>query len=258
MKRYLSVLFLFLLAGDAISQNISIDFTETAPLEQVYGKAVQSPNLISFNDLNIEFGYVLYQTEIDVETENKALLQVENVRDYAAIYINDKYVGSITSEKNNISISLSPGKSVLKLYVENIGRITYGPEILDNSKGLFGKVTFDKKPLNNWTIIPLKVKGYDIHNLTFNSTESRIYPCFLKATFPLENIKDYHLDLTGWGMVEVWVNNKYAGSYWEEEAQKSIPLPQSIFIKGKNEIVLYEMKPNEILKVCLTDNPVFK
>ena len=34
--------------------------------------------------------------------------------------------------------NLPIGIHKLSIYTENIGRITYGPEILDNSKGIYG------------------------------------------------------------------------------------------------------------------------
>jgi len=41
---------------------------------------------------------------------------------------------------------------MLRIYAENIGRITYGPEILDNLKGLFGRITLDGEALSGWKI----------------------------------------------------------------------------------------------------------
>lgn len=234
-----------------------IQFTEAGALEQVYGETTESENLLPFNDLNIEFGYALYLTEIETESEN-TVLELENVRDYTVVYLNDKLQGTLTDNDKKLTLDVPPGKYTLRLYAENIGRITYGPEILDNSKGLFGSITLDGEEIENWTIIPLTVKEYDINELQFSEHATPLLPSFHKGYFEIETPKDTYLDISGWGMGEVWINGNYMGSYWEMEKQQSIQVPADNQRSGKNDIIVFELKNNNRKAMRFADNPVFK
>ncbi|RZK89952.1 MAG: hypothetical protein EOO98_09330, partial [Pedobacter sp.] len=83
-------------------------------------------------------------------------------------------------------------------------------------------------------------------------------PSFYKGTFELNTLKNTYLDISGWGMGEVWVNNKYVGSYWEEEKQRSILISSENLVQGKNEVVVFEMKNNQQKTMKLSETPIFK
>lgn len=249
----IALLFSFTIALPA--QEILI--TETGGLEQVYEETTESENLLPFNDLNVEFGYVLYQAEVEVESEH-SVIELENVRDYAAVYLNNNLQGTITDRNKRLTLNAAPGKYTLSLYTENIGRITYGPEILDNSKGLFGSITLDGQDIENWIIIPLNIRNYNIENLQFETKSPDGLPAFHKGYFDIETPEDAYLDISGWGMGEVWVNGNYVGSYWEEEKQQSIQIPAENLLKGKNGIVIFELKNNFQKTMRLSAEPVFK
>ena len=106
-----------------------VQMTEMASLEQVYGEQQLADLPMAMNDMGLDNGgYVLYEAEI-TSTSNTGILEVENIRDYAVVYIDGNPVGGLTDEKKALSFPLVTGKHLLQLYVENIGRITYGPEI---------------------------------------------------------------------------------------------------------------------------------
>lgn len=252
---YLLIILFFSFTLTLSAQEILI--TETGQVNQVNGKAVESESLLPFNDLNIEFGYVLYQTEINVKSD-EAVLELENVRDYAVVFLNDILQSTITDNNKKLAINTTPGKYSLKLYTENIGRITYGPEILDNSKGLFGSINLNGVEIENWIITPLLVKDCDVNKLQFEKRETSQIPCFHRGYFEIDSPKDIYLDISGWGMGEVWINGNYIGSYWEEEKQQSIQIPASNFIKGKNQIIIFELKNNQQKSVKLVNEPVFQ
>ena len=222
-KVYLLIISLFSFIFTLPSSAQEIQITERGTLEQVYSDVTESETLLPFNDLNIEFGYVLYETEVEVETED-AVLVLENVRDYAVVYLNDELQGTITDNNKKLTLNVNPGKYTLSLYAENIGRITYGPEILDNSKGLFGNISLDDAEVENWTMIPLEVKTCDVKNLQFQEQNTNRTPAFYRGHFEIDKPEDIYLNITGWGMGEAWVNGNYVGSYWEEEKQQSIQI----------------------------------
>lgn len=252
------ILFLFslFLASSVFSQEIRM--TEMAPLEQVFGEKQESPTALSMNDLGMDNGgYVLYEATITTTTES-GTLSAENIRDYAAVYIDGHLKGGLTDEKKELSFQLSSGKHLLQIYAENIGRITYGPEILDNSKGLFGTVTFNEEEVEGWNMTPLQIKDCEIDKLNFTAIVPTEKPCFFRAKFTLDTRRDTHLNVSGWGMGEVWINGLYMGTFWEEYPQQSIQVPADAWIKGENEIIVFELKNNGKRVMSLSDKVIFK
>lgn len=245
----------FFLVQTLVAQEISVE--GKASVSQVFKKTVEAESALSFNDLDIEFGYVLYQTEIDINAENEEL-ELENVRDYAVVYVDGELQGTLTDQSKTLTIKAEPGKHILQLYVENIGRITYGPEITDNSKGLFGSVSLSGNELQNWKMIPLAVRNYPLKDLIFEPRTTNGSPGFYQGRFELSPSGNKYLNMTGWGMGEVWLNQKYLGSYWEEEKQQSILIPSEYLISGQNEIVIFELKNNQQTKISLSPTPIFK
>lgn len=258
MKKYIGILALVLGMSYGLSaQNVTIKITESSALTPIYGESIDSDELLTFDDLDIEFGYMLYTTEIMKDEAEEVVLQIENVRDYGAAYVNGKYIGSIDNEHNRLTLNLVEGKSTIEIYAENIGRITYGPEILDNSKGLFGEATLNGEAISSWIITPLNIKESDVTSLPFEDNILLTTPAFFKGTFELAETQNSYLDTSGWGMGEAWINGEYLGAYWEKESQKTIPVPKSVLKIGKNELVIFDLKNNGITSAKLTDKPVF-
>lgn len=253
MKGFSLILGLLFMASVSAQE---IQMSETASLDQIYGEAQEAQELLPMNELGIEFGYALYEATVTTEVENP-VLKVENVRDYASVYVDGKLQGWITEGRKSISLQILAGEHILQLYAENIGRITYGPEILDNSKGLFGSITLSDTEIGNWRMIPLLVRDCTVSELTFTPQTNGGFPCFYKGIFTVETSGEIYLDVTGWGMGEVWVNGHYVGAYWEQNAQQSIQLPAEALQKGANSLIVFELKSNGKRAMRLSDKAIF-
>lgn len=248
------VLFLGILRGGAQE----LKMTECASLTQVYGEVSESEELLPMNDVGVEFGYVLYEAAVDLPGK-ESLLELENVRDYAAVYLDDTFQGTVTDGRKTLELKAEPGTRTLRLYVENIGRITYGPEILDNSKGLFGSARIGGEEIAGWKITPLEVRDADPETLGFEPIGTCSIPCFRRGYFDSASQGDAYLDVSGWGMGEVWINGRYLGSFWDEEKQQSILIPAGILTEKGNRIVVFDIKNNNPGSgMRLSDKPVFK
>lgn len=255
IRTALFLLFLGILANPAVSQDIKM--SQIASLEQVYGESVEDENLLPMNDLDMDFGYALYETTVNVEEENSTLT-LENVRDYATVYLDGKLQGYLKDNKKSMETQLSPGMHKLSIYAENIGRITYGPEILDNSKGVYGSITLGDTELTDWKMTPLLIKECEVDNLTFTEGTS-FTPCFHKGKVMVDNAaQETFLNVSGWGMGEVWINGQYIGAYWEENSETTLAIPTGVLRKGDNDVVVFELKNNTQTLMTLTDKACFK
>ncbi len=255
--RSLFCLVLVILSSSVLfSQKILMQ--ETASLDQVYGEAQESEDLLPMNDLGIQSGYMLYEAEVDLVSDDP-VLEVENVRDYASVYIDNKMQGELTGDNKKLTLSVSEGKHHLALYVENIGRITYGPEILDNSKGLFGSIMLDGEDVKGWKISVLNIRSCSVEELKFTKSGQSNIPAFYKGEFEFTNPENIYLDMSGWGMGEVWINGQYQGAYWEKSPQKTIQIDSDILKKGMNEVIIFEIKDIAGKSdVTMINQPLFK
>lgn len=95
----------------------------------------------------------------------------------------EDYQGWITDNQKNIKLTVSTGTHHLQLYAENIGRITYGPEILDNSKGLFGSITLEDVEIENWKMTPLLIRDCDVEELQFTPLSNKTVSLLLSRYF---------------------------------------------------------------------------
>ena len=103
MKLFLLWALLLLPVGPAAAQEIKM--SQTAPLEQVYGETVEDDALLPMNELDMDFGYALYETTVDVEEENPTLT-IENVRDYAAVYADGKLQGYLKDSSKSLKTNI--------------------------------------------------------------------------------------------------------------------------------------------------------
>lgn len=235
-----------------------IEITEMAGLAQISGEAQDNDVPLSMNDMDmVSGGYLLYETEVEANGE-EAVLAVENICDYAAVYVGEKRYGELSDTHKELTLALPEGTHKLQLYVENIGRITYGPEILDNTRGLWGVITYADNELDGWTMTPIEVKECAVGELIYEAFKPTEMPGFFKGTFSLDASREVHLNMSGWGMGEVWVNNEFVGTYWENNLQQSIQVPAGNLKEGENTVVVFELKNNGNSSLSLSDKIVFK
>jgi beta-galactosidase len=85
-------------------------------------------------DLGQSFGYILYRTQMPGPVNGK--LNIDDLRDYAAVYLDRKLVGTIDRRllETSISIEIPSTASTLDILVENTGRINFGPHLPDGAR----------------------------------------------------------------------------------------------------------------------------
>ncbi|WP_035839654.1 glycoside hydrolase family 35 protein [Kitasatospora azatica] len=219
-----------------------IALTESAPLFDnlpLPDAPVSSEQPLTMEELGQDFGFVLYETVLP--TAGPALLEVEEVRDRAQVFIDGQPVGVLERENHEHAIALTvprPG-SVLRLLVENQGRVNYGPGIHDR-KGLLGKVHLNGSELTGWTNQSLPLTS--LSGLAFTGgAEPVVGPAFHRGTFVVDAPADTFVHLPGWTKGNVWVNGFHLGRFWSRGPQRSLYLPGPVLRPGSNEITVLEL-----------------
>jgi beta-galactosidase len=238
----------------------SIDLRESIGLFDALGvlsrKHVSvTPDPMEFFDQ--DYGFILYRTRI-TGPRGEAMLIAHEVCDRAQVFVDGKPIGVLERETGDEALSLEiPAEGVtLDLLVENMGRVNFGPGLIDR-KGIVGRVTFDWQVLFNWEVYPLPLN--DLSRLPLTPTlspEGRgSTPRFYRGAFAVDVAADTFLALPGWTKGVAWINGFNLGRYWQRGPQQTLYVPAPVLKKGANEIIVFELHSAERLTVELRDHP---
>ena len=95
-------------------------------------KRVENRDVLTMEDMDCGWGMIQYTTTLP-DIPRKSVLTLNDCHDYAQIWVNHQFVGSIDRVKNEKSLMLPPVKKgdVLNILVEAMGRINFGRAIKD-------------------------------------------------------------------------------------------------------------------------------
>lgn len=213
--------------------------TESASLWKNLGRAVESVQPKTMEQIGQAYGYILYRTRVDGPA--KGSLTVNEVRDYATVFVDGYRVGTLDRRlnQNSIPIEIPPGPRRLDILVENLGRINFGPQLRDDRKGITQSVTLDGRELGGWKIYPLPMN--DPGSLDF-STGAAARPAFYRGTFRLKRAGDTFLGVSSLGMGVAWVNGHNLGRFWNIGPQQTMYVPGVWLKKGRNEVIIFDTR----------------
>ncbi|GAB6009825.1 glycoside hydrolase family 35 protein [Dysgonomonas reticulitermitis] len=234
----------------------SIKLTKVADMMEVTGalKPVQSDKPATFEQLNQGYGYVLYSRHFNQPISGK--LEIEGLRDYALVYVNGEKAGELNRYFKNYSMDIDiPFNSNLEIFVENMGRINYGSEIVHNTKGIISPVKINGNIIEGeWEMyqVPMdKAPSVDKMN------KSHVYelgaagkikgkPALYTGTFDLAETGDTFIDMEDWGKGIIFINGINIGRYWKVGPQQTLYVPGVWLKKGQNEIVIFEQQNDKV------------
>lgn len=223
-----------------------VDFKKSTSLWNnlnILSKHYISPYVKTMEELDQDYGFILYKTKVREIIENMPLT-LQEVRDRALIYLNGEFKGVIDrNSKQEIILNCEKEESTLEILVENMGRINYGP-LLKDSKGITEGVRLDRQFLFNWEIYTIPLDNLSSLEFKENIKDVENHPRFFKGTFNVSEIGDTFLDFTGWEKGVVYINGFNLGRYWSEGPQKRLYVPSPLLKEGENEIVIFELHNN--------------
>jgi hypothetical protein len=242
-------------ADNSTTSFAAIELKESAPLKSAFHQTTQSENVLSMEDLGVDFGYIHYQTTINKAGKQKLIIQ--DLRDYAVILVNGKQVASLDRRynQNNVLLDIPQAPAVLEILVENTGRVNYGPDIQFNRKGITNQVLWGDEKLTGWSITPLPLYKEKVSELNFGESVRGV-PAFHKGVFNLQKKGDCFVDMSQWGKGAVWVNGKSLGRFWNIGPQQTLYVPAPWLKEGENEIVVFEMEDTGNRTLQGLDQPI--
>jgi len=231
-----------------------IQFKESASLFDLPDKPLRSDNPRTMESLGQDYGFILYRKKLDQAVTGK--LEINEARDYALVYQGKKRLGVLDRRlrQNSLDVDLSSDQP-LEILVENMGRVNFGPHLVDDTKGIAGKVVLASKELKGWDIFTLPLD--DLSKLRFSAT-AKSEPAFYRANFNITVSGDTFLDMRGWGHGFVWVNGHNLGRYWQIGPQQSLFVPSVWLKKGKNQIIVLDLEQGGDRRVAGMKDPVYE
>jgi len=224
-----------------------IQFTQSTSVFSILPRPRVSPEPLTFEDLSQAYGFVLYRTTLTGGGRGELL--VKGLRDYGLVFINGKRAGILDRRHgdSSINVQMPQGKVTLDILVENLGRINFGPYLLENKKGITQGVVFDNQELKNWRMYSLPFSDINaIKRTTGSSGGYTEAPVIRRGIFYLTEAGDAYLDMSKWGKGVVWVNGYNLGRYWSIGPQQTLYVPGEWLKPGNNEIVVLELtKPQQ-------------
>jgi beta-galactosidase len=218
-----------------------ITFTESASLFDNLPDPIRAPQPRPMESFGQNHGFILYRTKLVGRRSGR--LEITDLHDYANVYVDGRYLGTLNRARNESGIDIpdsDPPHGSLDILVEGMGRINYGPLLMDR-KGITDRVTLGRMTLMTWDVHSLPMEEEDLARLKFGPGTVREPAVFFRGTFDLQAVGDTYLDMSGWKKGVVWVNGHNLGRYWDIGPQKRLYCPAPFLKQGPNEIIVFDL-----------------
>jgi len=215
----------------------AVKLTEAASLWKNLPRPVRSKDVLSMEDVNQAYGYILYRTKLKDAASGELVL--DQLHDYAQIYADGILVGTLDRRlrQDRMALDVKKGEQ-LDILVENTGRVNFGHALPYERAGITKQVTLAGKALTGWEIYSLPMTAVDAMKY---STKPCTGACFYRGSFNLSATGDTFLDTSAFTKGELWLNGRALGRIWNIGPQKALYAPGPFLVKGQNEIVVFDL-----------------
>ena len=233
------------------------EFESVAPLFANLPQPKSDKEIKTMEEYDQGFGSILYRTRLPA-LPGGGVLTVNDAHDYAQVFVDDKYVGTLDRRNGDKELDIPPCKkgARLDILVEAMGRINFGRAIKD-FKGITDKVTVTEDREGHSFVCDLK--DWQVYNLPDEldfykgigefmplgaftpGPDGRLPRGVYTATFNVKKPGDTFLDMETWGKGLVYVNGHALGRFWEIGPQQTLYLPGCWLKNGENEIVVFDI-----------------
>lgn len=214
----------------------------------------RSRNPLTFEELDQNYGYVLYR--VSLEKGEGGILLLKGMHSYAQVYVDRKLVGSLDRRLGQETVMLPErdGPATLDVLVENTGRINYSRAIRTEQAGLTGAVTLNGKPLVDWQMFRLPMD--DVSRLKLTDRPC-VGPCFYETQMTVGKPADTYLDMRRFHKGQVWVNGQNLGRYWSIGPVYSLYTPAPWLRSGFNNVLTLDLLGEANGQVISASRPIF-
>jgi len=218
--------------------------TELVPFTSVWDNMPEPVLTVQpkpFETFGQDYGFMLYRTRLTGHKSGK--LTVIDIHDYATVFLDGKYIGTLDRRLGINSIDLPASGSeypLLEIFTEAMGRINFAHAMIDR-KGITDRVILNGMTLMNWEIMGFPMN--DGYAASLKATDGAVAKpgIFFRGILNLDQTADTFIDMTNFVKGIVWVNGHNLGRYWEIGPQTRLYCPASWLHSGENEIIVFDL-----------------
>jgi beta-galactosidase len=217
----------------------SVKLMSSASLWNNLPAPIQSEQVLSMEDVDQAYGYILYRTRLKEAAGGDLVL--DELHSYAQIYLDRKLVGTLDRrlKQNHLTLPANPRDAELDILVENTGRVNFGRSIGGERAGITRQVTLNGTPLVGWQIFPLPMQT--VERLDY-SKEPCQGACFYRGYVNLAAVGDTFLDTSEFTKGELWLNGRALGRIWSIGPQRTLYAPGPWLKQGRNEVIVFDLQ----------------
>ncbi|KAM7540686.1 hypothetical protein Aperf_G00000020135 [Anoplocephala perfoliata] len=192
-------------------------------------------------------GFMAYSIDLSGK-EGKRSLNFESVKDVAFVFATDPqaksivYLGSVAGQ-GNLNISFDKDHNTLTVVTECQGHINFGSSMVNDIKGIVGRVLLDGEELLNWVMKGLDFRTTNppyLENGASYPDSGAIYKGVFNVPFPP---MDTFAVMTGFTRGVLAINGHIVGRYNPIAGpQVSLYVPANMLIPGENVISILELE----------------
>lgn len=218
--------------------------TESAPLWENLPTPVRDAQPRPMEAYGQDFGLILYRSKL--WAGGAAKLTLRELHDYGHVYLDGRRAAVLDRRlgQNAVDVPKRARDQRLDILVEGMGRVNYGPHMLDR-KGITQWVEFPAPypagVVMNWEVFNLPLEAAQLRRLKWRQASAG-GPAFHRGFFEVRTPGDTYLDLRGWVKGFVWVNGHNLGRFWRIGPQQTLFLPGCWLKRGRNEIVVFDLE----------------
>ena len=230
-----------------------VKMTEAASLWKSLPTPIHSQQILSMEDVDQAYGYILYRTKLKPQPGGE--LALDELHSYALVYLDGKLIGALDRrlKQNHLTLPATPHNARLDILVENTGRVNFSKFIGGERAGVTQQITLAGTPLLGWSIYPLPMS--DLSTLKF-SRKPCDGACFYRASFNLNATGDTFLDTGGFTKGALWLNGHALGRIWNIGPQRTLYTPGPWLHSGGNQIIVFDLQGETGRSVRGLDKPI--
>ena len=225
-----------------------IKLDEISPIFLNLPTPTHCSNIMPMEKFNQGWGSIIYRHIMECDYPAGTTINIDELHDYAIIYINGKQIAQLDRRKAQYTATLPKLKAgeTIDIFVEALGRVNFDKSIHDR-KGITNKVslihptTKSETILNDWDVYCIPTDYNFAINRNYQKGNITTMPAYYKGTFKLSKTGDTFLDFSTWGKGLVWVNGHALGRIWEIGPQQTLYMPGCWLREGDNEIIVLDI-----------------
>lgn len=209
----------------------------------------------SMERLGQSYGYILYTSPVRNERRLEKI-RLWDANDRANIFLGEERLLNLYDHELEVEHMLDKAAKEgeeIRILVENMGRVNFGPRMNGQRKGIDGCVQINGHMHTGWKQYTLPLDNLD--RLDFAAGYTPGMPAFYEFELMVEEPADTFVELEGWGKGCVFLNGFNLGRFWEIGPQKRLYVPGPLLKKGNNQFIVFETEGKTSGEICFYDEP---